>query len=129
MKKFTSFYTISAAMVLLLSASYAYADTKVDPKVLANGKKLYVANCAVCHGEKGDGNGPAGAVLNPKPRNFIKDKFKAGKTPEKIANTIANGLPGTAMVSYKHVAPKKEDQLAIAHYVLTFSAPANAKKK
>ncbi|HEY4967795.1 MAG TPA: c-type cytochrome [Puia sp.] len=35
--------------------------------VLAEAKALYVANCAPCHGEKGRGDGPAAAGLNPKP--------------------------------------------------------------
>lgn len=36
----------------------------VDARSLANGQKLYQVNCAVCHGDLGDGNGPLKA-LNP----------------------------------------------------------------
>jgi mono/diheme cytochrome c family protein len=34
---------------------------------LAEGKKLYVTNCAPCHGDKGKGDGPAAQALVPKP--------------------------------------------------------------
>src|SRR5438270_2586677 len=34
---------------------------------LAEGKKLYVTNCAPCHGDKGKGDGPAAQALIPKP--------------------------------------------------------------
>jgi mono/diheme cytochrome c family protein len=34
---------------------------------LAEAKTLYVANCAPCHGDKGKGDGPAAAGLNPRP--------------------------------------------------------------
>ena len=34
---------------------------------LAEGKKLYVTNCAPCHGDKGRGDGPAAQALIPKP--------------------------------------------------------------
>ncbi len=36
------------------------------------GKALYDVNCASCHGEKGAGDGPAGASLSPKPYNLAK---------------------------------------------------------
>ena len=29
-----------------------------DPKMIAKGKEIFVAKCALCHGEKGDGKGP-----------------------------------------------------------------------
>ena len=35
--------------------------------VLADAKKLYVSMCAPCHGDKGRGDGPAAAALNPHP--------------------------------------------------------------
>jgi mono/diheme cytochrome c family protein len=35
--------------------------------VLVDAKALYVSMCAPCHGQKGRGDGPAAAALDPKP--------------------------------------------------------------
>jgi len=37
---------------------------------IQKGKEIYEKKCALCHGIKGDGKGPAAAGLNPKPTNF-----------------------------------------------------------
>jgi mono/diheme cytochrome c family protein len=37
---------------------------------LQRGETLYRAHCALCHGEAGEGDGPAAAALTPKPTNF-----------------------------------------------------------
>jgi len=36
------------------------------------GKPIYSAQCVTCHGKAGDGNGPVGRALNPRPRAFNK---------------------------------------------------------
>ena len=40
-----------------------------NPDMVIHGKKMYMLNCQTCHGPAGKGDGPAGASLNPKPRN------------------------------------------------------------
>lgn len=34
------------------------------------GKDIYTANCQTCHGDSGNGDGPAGGSLDPKPANL-----------------------------------------------------------
>jgi mono/diheme cytochrome c family protein len=86
------------------------------------GKPLYVRECAGCHGERGDGKGPAAAFLDPKPRNFLAKLFKLrtteGQVPATadVLRTIERGLPGSAMPSFAFLAPEERDR--IAAYVL-----------
>src|SRR5262245_30292940 len=76
------------------------AAPKATPELLAKGKASYTTNCVTCHGEKGDGNGPAGQYMKPKPRNLVTDKFKAGDKPEQIFKTVTEGLKNTSMVGF-----------------------------
>jgi mono/diheme cytochrome c family protein len=86
------------------------------------GRPLFVRECAGCHGERGDGQGPAAAFLDPKPRNFLKKLFKLrtteGQVPATadILRTIERGLPGSAMPSFAFLPPDERNQ--IAAYVL-----------
>ena len=82
----------------LLSAPAKVKAENADP--IASGKALYATNCVTCHGEKYDGQGPAGKYLTPKPRNLAVEKLKNGETKEAIASTIKNGLDGTQMVAF-----------------------------
>src|SRR2546425_7089426 len=60
-------------------APLEYADTHVplnvwtDQAMIARGKEIYTASCAVCHGDAGDGKGPAGVALPLKPPD-LRDK-------------------------------------------------------
>src|SRR4026207_1103037 len=45
------------------------------------GKQVYETYCSGCHGLKGDGKGPAAAMLEVKPRNFTRGMFKFISTP------------------------------------------------
>lgn len=90
------------------------------------GRKLYEQNCVQCHGEKGDGEGPAALHLRPRPRNFTTAKFKIRSTPNgalpttaDLKNIIRRGMPYTSMPPWPHLS---DEQLTdLAYYVKSFS--------
>ncbi len=45
-----------------------------DPEAIAEGEKLFQANCSSCHGNTGEGDGPASAGLDPKPKNLAENQ-------------------------------------------------------
>jgi len=107
-----------AMFVFGISGLARAAGPAVTPALLEKGKTSYTTNCMTCHGEKGDGNGVAGAMMNPKPRNFIVDKFKKGDKPDKVFKTVSEGLAGTSMVGFGHLP--EEERWALTHYLLSF---------
>ncbi len=106
---------------LLKSGSH---DAKAD--VLRRGKEQYNMYCVGCHGEAGDGEGPAARFLDPKPRDFRKGRVKfaavpAGTMPrdEDLMALLNHGLRGTSMPSWALIA--ENDKRAIVAYIKTFS--------
>jgi mono/diheme cytochrome c family protein len=90
-----------------------------SPKAQAEGKKLFDADCAACHGQKGKGDGPAAVALTPKPRNFTSAKgWTNGYTLVDIFRTLSVGVKGTAMGDYNTLTPRQRFDLA--HYVQSF---------
>jgi len=71
---------------------------KNDQNSLKKGKLLFKQLCAVCHGDKGKGDGLASAALNPKPANFTSSQFKK-QSDGAIFWKITEGR--TPMASYK----------------------------
>jgi mono/diheme cytochrome c family protein len=86
-----------------------------SPEMIAHGKQLFAQNCAMCHGPTGHGDGPAGASLNPKPRNFVEGKWKKGGTRLGLFGVLQNGLPPSSMQSYKHLPVS--DRWSLIHFI------------
>ena len=72
-----------------------------SPESIAKGKALFEGKgtCFNCHGKEGKGDGPAGAILNPSPRNFTNCKFHKKRKDGEFFWVIKNGSAGTGMVS------------------------------
>jgi hypothetical protein len=91
-----------------------------NDEMIAKGKELFKANCASCHGDEGNGDGTAGASLNPKPRNFhSSDGWKNGRKISQMFKTIEEGISGSGMSAYEYLPVK--DRFAIIHYIRTFA--------
>jgi DMSO reductase family type II enzyme heme b subunit len=90
------------------------------------GKAVYERKCLLCHGEKGDGKGPAAELLEPKPRDFTSGIYKirttASKAPtdQDLFRVISDGMPGTSMPAWA-VLPEK-DRWNVVAYVKAFAA-------
>ena len=66
-------------------------------KMVGKGKQLYKQQCAMCHGEAGKGDGPAGAALNPKPRNFQDVAYMSKRTDDQLRKVIQEGGAANGM--------------------------------
>lgn len=74
----------------------------------AEADKLFATRCAACHGPAGEGNGPAAAGLNPKPRNYHDKAWQAATTDEEIEKAIVYG--GSAVGKSPLMAPNPDLQ-------------------
>ena len=59
----------------------SFAAIWTDAGTLARGQAIYVAKCAVCHGEHGGGDGPAATGLPLKPPSLKDTRMVAEMTP------------------------------------------------
>ncbi len=91
------------------------------------GEQVYLKRCAACHGEKGDGNGPAARYLNPRPRDFTLGMFKLRSTSSgdppldsDLIETVEKGIPGTSMPKWERTLNDKEIENVIT-YIKTFA--------
>ncbi len=89
--------------------------------MMENGRDLYEANCASCHGSEGNGQGPAGVALNPAPRSFLEPggQWTNGNTFFDMYKTLQEGILQNGMAAYEYMSP--EDRISMIHHVRTFS--------
>jgi mono/diheme cytochrome c family protein len=101
------------------------AGKTVSARVLNEGHVAYLQYCRACHGDKGDGRGPAAVGLRPPPRNFTQGEFKFGwvldqKLPrdEDLVRIVTSNLHGSAMLGWD---VPSEKLTSIIQYIKTLS--------
>lgn len=88
------------------------------PALVEAGQSIYAAQCALCHGAAGAGDGAAAAALNPSPRNFTESAgWTFGRSPSALFKTVTEGSPGTTMAPFGSLAVK--ERWAVVHYLGT----------
>ena len=92
---------------------------------LTEGKALFAAACASCHGDTGAGNGPAAGALAPSPTNFHLKK----PTAERAWEVLENGVPGTAMAPWKDQLSEDERHALVEFVRSLYGTPQENSKQ
>ena len=120
MSKGLKVITMAFISVFFVVFTFAmFATNSMAAGDAAKGDKIFKANCVVCHGDKGDGKGPAAAGMTPPPRNFTSATDMKGIDNARLHKSIVEGRPGTPMVGFgKTLKPADIDD--VIAYVKTF---------
>jgi mono/diheme cytochrome c family protein len=118
--RLTTLRALTAVFALLLTTVYVPLARAEDNIPVATTYQVY---CSRCHGENGQGDGPDGATLSPKPRDFT-DCAVMSKIPD--ATIIKAITSGGASVGLSRDMPAWGEELSgkkigeLAAYVRTF---------
>jgi len=100
------------------------AGKTVSADKLEQGRILYTRYCRQCHGDQGNGKGPAARGLMPPPRDFSRGEFKFaavanGQLPNDadLKRIVKGGLEGTAMLPWD-ITDNELD--SVIQYIKTF---------
>ncbi len=91
----------------------AFSDASV-----AEGQTIYAANCAVCHGENGRGDGPTAASLAMSPAD-LHESHVQDLTDGALFYVITNGRSGTPMPAWEEVLDE-DQRWNVVNYLRTF---------
>ncbi|HET7701272.1 MAG TPA: c-type cytochrome [Candidatus Limnocylindria bacterium] len=89
-------------------------DASID-----SGRRLYQANCAICHGPRAKGDGPAAFTLNPRPFD-LQVHVPLHPTGE-VFYWISEGVAGTGMPAWKDRL-SAEERWQIIRYIDALAA-------
>jgi mono/diheme cytochrome c family protein len=101
------------------TARFAQNPTPDTPETIERGRTLFQANCAICHGPRGLGDGPQAFLLQPRPVNLQLHvpQHAAGE----VHYWITEGVAGTGMPAWKETIPD-EDRWAIVRFLQALAA-------
>ena len=85
---------------------------------LETGKATYLARCALCHGDTGKGDGPAGQALDPQPRDHTDATYMDTLTDADIIQVVSDGKG--AMPPHKDLLSEVELE-SVVMYVRSLS--------
>lgn len=96
----------------------AWLDAPSGPIDLADGRAVYAARCASCHGDRGLGDGPAAAGIRPPPPAIGDSSVMRGVSPALLYRVVSAGVSGTAMPAWGETLTS-EQRWNVVGYVLS----------
>ncbi|MBI5136526.1 MAG: cytochrome c [Nitrospirae bacterium] len=134
----TKKFAMAALAVALVMSSAAAMAAEKDPMVprapaaakadknpvassadsVSTGEELFQEiGCNGCHGDAGDGNGPAAAGMDPSPRNFTNAAWQGARADGELRHTIFHGSNGTAMIANEAMFDDPADVWHVINYI------------
>ncbi|MDH0628451.1 FTR1 family protein [Pseudomonas mosselii] len=110
-----------------LAVAYEVSQAPVITPDPARGAALYAQNCAICHGDTGLGDGPAGIGLEPAPANLRDTRRLDQLSLFDLYNTLGLGIEGTEMPSFAEQLDERQ-RWDVAAYIASFTADPQAAK-
>src|SRR5229473_8530022 len=91
---------------LMLAAGTLLAQQSNSPSDAEDGKRLFIGNCAVCHGP--DGDSVAGV-------DFGHGKFRRASSDNDIIEIVKAGVPGTGMPAFSNELSEVEIRMLTSY--------------
>ncbi|MBL8099020.1 MAG: c-type cytochrome [Anaerolineales bacterium] len=82
-------------------SNYVNLTNPLSADAAIAGGEIFQSTCATCHGSGGHGDGPAGAALNPPPKDLSVLQLEV--SDGYLFWRISEGSPGTAMVAWRGI--------------------------
>jgi mono/diheme cytochrome c family protein len=103
---------LGAAAAGLVALSAAAHAQQAD---IAAGRALFVQRCAVCHGEKADGQSKLAGMLNPKPANLLASKLDVAARNQIVRKGGASVGRSPVMPNWEAELPESDLRNVIAY--------------
>ncbi len=110
----------------LLFISLSFASTE-------DGARVYRENCATCHGNQGQGDGPTAHYVWPPPADLSRSAYKYRSTlwnqpplDDDLKRTIRRGIPGTSMPGFTWLSDEQVN--AVVEHVKSLSTRWESRK-
>lgn len=93
------------------------ADRVASSEAIERGRPLFMRDCAICHGAKGDGRGQRRSGFETPPADFTSSAWRERSSAAHVFETIRHGKRGTSMPAWPTLS---DDQVAdLTAYVLS----------
>ncbi len=106
----------------------AVPDDLSEATSMRRGQQIYLAQCAVCHGIQGDGDGFLAAGFDVKPRDFTGGIYKFRSTGngdypllKDIERVVRDGVPGTTMPAWGQFLDSQQIR-DVSRYLIVLSS-------
>ncbi len=108
---------LTRELVVAMTRELGLVTYPARAPIVEEGKRVFAAACAQCHGSSGDGLGPSAAGQNPPPSSFREARMKK-VAPHQLYNAVGFGVEGTAMPSFEDAFSPSE-RWNVSFYLMT----------